>query len=236
MVTIRKEKFAPGEYYHIFSRTILNANQFKDYSNAKRLLLAFLIANSTKSSEGFQSLRNNKNATLKDLNKIVKDGKKLVDILCYSIMPDHYHLLVMEKEENGITNFVLKCNTSIAKYINIKNDRKGPLFENTFKAKHIDSNEYLLHLSLYIHLNPLDFLINKNWRIHKLKNWDESKRKLINYPWSSIKHFLIKNQEDFILSGDKIIKDQFSNEKEYESFLKEWSEDSINKIEDFILE
>ena len=236
MVTIRKEKFAPGEYYHIFSRTILNANQFKDYSNAKRLLLAFLIANSTKSSEGFQSLRNNKNATLKDLNKIVKDGKKLVDILCYSIMPDHYHLLVMEKEENGITNFVLKCNTSIAKYINIKNDRKGPLFENTFKAKHIDSNEYLLHLSLYIHLNPLDFLINKNWRIHKLKNWDESKRKLINYPWSSIKHFLIKNQEDFILSGDKIIKDQFSNEKEYESFLKEWSENSINKIEDFILE
>lgn len=236
MVTVRKEKFAPGEYYHIFSRTILNANQFKDYSNAKRLLLAFLIANSTKSSEGFQLLRNNKNATLKDLNKIVKDGKKLVDILCYSIMPDHYHLLVMEKEENGITNFVLKCNTSIAKYINIKNDRKGPLFENTFKAKHIDSNEYLLHLSLYIHLNPLDFLINKNWRIHKLKNWDESKRKLINYPWSSIKHFLIKNQEDFILSGDKIIKDQFSNEKEYESFLKEWSEDSANKIEDFILE
>lgn len=236
MVTIRKEKFVPGEYYHIFSRTILNVPEFKDYSNAKRLLLAFLIANSTKSSEGFQFLRNNKNASFEDVNKIIKDGKKLVDILCFSIMPDHYHLLIKEKEENGITNFILKCNTSIAKYVNIKNDRKGSLFENTFKAKHINSNEYLLHLSLYIHLNPLDFLMNKNWRIHGLKNWNEAKKKLIDYPWSSIKYFLIKNHYNPIISGSKILKEQFTDEKEYESFLRDWSEGSINKIENFILE
>lgn len=236
MVTIRKEKFVPGEYYHIFSRTILNIPEFRDYSNTKRLSLAFLIANSTNSSEAFQALRNDKNTPLKKIIEIIQKGEKIVDVLCYAIMPDHYHLLLREIKENGISNFILKCNTSIAKYVNIKNNRKGSLFENTFKSKHINSNEYLLHLSLYIHLNPLDFLIDKNWRDHGLKNWPLAKRNLLSYPWSSIKSFIINNHKDFILSGREIIKEQFDNGKEYESFLREWSVESTGKIEDFILE
>ncbi|MEW5907690.1 MAG: hypothetical protein AB1643_00695 [Patescibacteria group bacterium] len=67
MVTIRKEVFVPGEYYHVFSRTIINTPEFQNNSSARRLLMAFLIANSTKSSDGFQFLRNNKDATLKDI-------------------------------------------------------------------------------------------------------------------------------------------------------------------------
>ena len=226
----------PGEYYHIFSRTILNIPEFKDYSNAKRLYLAFLISNSTKSSGAFELLRKNKDVSLNEILKITEDGKKLVDILCYVIMSDHYHLLLREREENGITNFILKCNTSIAKYINIKNERRGPLFESRFKSKHIDSNEYLLHLSLYIHLNPLDFLVGKGWREHSLKNWSSVKSKLLDYQWSSLKHFLDITQKNPVISGIEIIKKQFDNEKDYENFLKDWSIESMDKIGDIILE
>lgn len=223
---LRKEKFAPGEYYHIYSRTLLNIPEFKNYGNAKRLERAFLISNSTNSGEAFQLIRNDKNATTEDILKILKNGEKLVDILSYVIMSDHYHLLVYEIKDNGIKNFVHKTNTSIAKYINIKNDRLGPLFESRFKSKHIDTNEYLLHLSLYIHLNPLDFLVGRGWREHSLKNWLSIKPKLLNYQWSSLKHFLT-TEKNPIISGTEIIEEQFNNKKDYENFLRGWSEKSI---------
>lgn len=233
---MRKISFVPGEYYHIYDRTILNVPEFKDYKNAHRLAASFLLANSTISSEAFQFLRNNQNVSAEEVSKILKQGEKLVDILCYSIMPDHYHLLLKERRENGISNFIRKCNISIAKYINIKNDRLGPIFESRFKAKHIDSNEYLLHLSLYIHLNPLDIFIGKEWRRNALKDWFSAKKKLFSYPWSSIKAFSDDNHQDPIISGTKIILDQFKNKKDYESFLRNWSGETINLLENFIID
>jgi len=233
---LRKENLVPGEYYHIYSRTMFNSPEFKDSKQASRLEQAFLISNSTKSSQIYQFLRNNPDATIQDAVKILNSGKKLVDILCYVIMPDHYHLLMREIKENGITNFIRSSNTSIAKYINIKNNRRGPLFESRFKSKHINSNAYLKHLSLYIHLNPLDFLINKEWRNHKLPNWSEAKNKLLNYRCSSLEYFLNSNSKNPILSGVKIITGQFDDEKEYENFLHDWSEENLGEIKDLCID
>jgi putative transposase len=226
---MRKEKFVPKEYYHIYSRTILNSAEFKNYRNAKKLEQTFLISNSTNSGGAFQFIRNHKNAPTEDILKILKNGEKLIDILCYTIMPDHYHLLVREVKNNGIKNFIHKCNTSIAKYINIKNERRGPLFESRFKSKHINTNKYLLHLSLYIHLNPLDFLVGKDWRRHGLKNWSSIKPKLLDYQWSSIKYFLDTAPKNPIISGTEIIREQFDNKKEYENFLRDWSEEQTSE-------
>jgi len=233
---IRKEKFVPGEYYHIYSRTVLNMPEFKNIGNANKLTQTFLLGNSTNSAQAFEYLRNNKDNpdVLEKIIEIAKEGEQLVDILCYVVMYDHYHLLLKELRNNGITDFIRRCNTSIAKYINIKNNRIGPLFESNFKSKHVNSNEYLLHLSTYIHLNPLDFLIGKEWRYHEIKDWQISKNRLLNYPWSSLKFFLNENFENRILSGTEIILDQFNNRKEYEGFLQEWSE--IEKIKDIIID
>ncbi len=233
---LRKEKFTPNEYYHIYNRTFFNTPVFKDSKNCNRLLQAFLLANSTYSTQAFQFLRNHQNVTTEDALKIAKNGKKLVDVVCYSIMPDHYHLLLKEKIEGGITSFIHKCNISIAKYINIKTERHGPLFENLFKSKHVANNNYLLHLSLYIHLNPLDFLIGKQWREHEIKNWDQIKNRLINYPYSSLKNFLNANYKNRIISGAEIITDQFKNKKEYELFLRGWSEELLDTINDFVID
>lgn len=232
----RKEKFIPEEYYHIYNRTLLNRPEFTDYKNSKRLKQAFLLANSTYSSRAFQFLRDNKNATIKDAIELAARGEKLVDVLCYTIMPDHYHLLLKERREKGISSFIHKCNISVAKYINIKNNRSGPLFESLFKSKHITTNDYLLHLSLYIHLNPLDFLIGRQWRKHRMRNWGQIKNKLINYPYSSLKNFLDVNHEDKIISGKEIITDQFKNTNEYELFLRDWSEESIDSVSNFIID
>lgn len=237
---MRKEKFVPEEYYHIYNRTISNYLVFNNEANAKRLLQAFLFANSTKSSEAFECLRNNNSAKPTSdvgsgsglLNKaleILKQGEKLVDLLCYAIMPDHYHLLLKERKEDGIITFVHRCNISISKYINIKSNRKGPLFESRFKSKHVNSNDYLVHLSAYIHLNPLDVISGKEWREHKLTNWGDVRKQLLDFPWSSLKSFLGKDTSDNfnpIVSGQEMITGQFKNNQEYESRLKNWATDA----------
>jgi len=233
---MRKVPFVSGEYYHIYSRTIFNTPEFRDNRSAERLAQSFLIANSTESTRAFQFLRNHKDATIEDALKIVKKGEKLVDVLCYCIMPDHYHLLIKELKDNNVPNFIRKCNISISKYINIKNNRRGHLFESSFNSKHADTDRYLLHLSLYIHLNPLDFISGKEWRENKLQEWSSAKKKLLDYPWSSLKSYLDDNYEDQIISGTEMITDQFKDVKEYELFLQEWSEGSLNTIKDLVFD
>lgn len=232
---MRRDKFVPDNYYHIYNRTIFKMPEFKNNRNCERLSQAFLLANWTESTRAFQFLRNHKDATIEDAFKIAEKGERLVDILCYVIMPDHYHLLLRERKEGGISQFVRKCDISIAKYINISNERKGTIFESRFQSKYIDTNEYLLHLSLYIHLNPLDFIFGKNWRSHGLKNWQVQKKKLLNYPWSSL-NFFLNNQENKIISGTEIILDQFINSKEYDTFLREWSEESLDIINKCVID
>lgn len=235
---MRKNPFIPGEYYHIYGRILFNAPEFKNEKNAERLMQAFLLANSEKSSEAFQYLRNNKdeNGSFKKSVEIAKKGEKFVDIICYVIMPDHYHLLLRERTKNGISRFIHKCNISVSKYINIKNNRRGPLFENRFNAKHVGSNDYLLHLSLYIHLNPLDFLADREWRKNRLKNWPLAKKKLFAYKWSSIKSFLQNNYTDPILSGTDIIKEQFNSRLNYEDFLDEWPAKESSEIINILID
>lgn len=225
---MRGEIFAPDNYYHVYSRVIFNRPEFRDKVNSEKLALNFWVANSTESDKVFLYLRNNKKFSRDDktIEDILKKGERLVDILCYCIMPDHYHLLLKERKKGGIRAFIHKCNTSVAKYINLRNDRKGPLFERRFQAKLVDDNRYLLHLSLYIHLNPLDFIDNRSWREHGLTNWGAKKNKLLKYPWFSLKFFVDKEYEDRILSGTEIITEQFKNSRDYENFLQEWSVES----------
>ena len=235
---MRKEKFIPNEYYHVYNRTIMNVPIFKNDQNTKRLKQSMLFANSTISSKIFQFLRDSEKPMeikFDEATKMLDRGEKLVDILCYAIMPDHYHMLIKEKKDGGIINFVRKCDISITKYINTRDKRRGPIFESLFKSKHVDSNEYLLHLSTYIHLNPLDVISGKEWRSHKLENWSKIRKKITDYPWSSLK-FFINNDPDPIISGEEVVLEQFKNKKDYELFLCEWSEDSFNNMRDIILE
>lgn len=233
-IMIRKEQFAPGEYYHIFSRTISGIPVFKDTKNAQKMKQAFLVANSDNSGIVFQLLRNKKKVSPEEISEILNEGKKYVDVLCYSIMPDHYHLVLKELEENGVSNFVRKCNVAISKYRNIREEKRGPVFESRFNARHVANNRYLVFLSCYVHLNPLDILIDRGWRKHSLRNWGDARKKLTDYQWSSAKAFLNKDIGDLIISGTDIILGQFKDNKDYESYLRDWSEGMQEKIREYI--
>ena len=84
-------------------------------------------------------------------------------------MPNHFHILVKEKIENGISKFMGKLTTGYSMYFNKRYDRTGSLFQGVFKSVHADSDEYLKYLFAYIHLNPIK-LINPEWKENGIKD------------------------------------------------------------------
>lgn len=81
----------------------------------------------------------------------------------------------------------------------------------------------------------MDIIQGKKWREHGLKDWENTKRNLLDYPWSSLRHFLSKKAVDPLISGEEIILDQFSSKRDYENFLKNWSLEDLEEIKDVII-
>lgn len=131
-------------------------------------------------------------------------GKPLVGVVAFSLMPTHIHLLLEEKSDRGISNYLHKILTSHAKYFNLKYDRRGHVFESKFNSRHIDNNRYLLYLSRYVHRNH-----------NKLSNWS---RKLESYPWSSYQDFIGSNRWGELLNVEPVIS-QFANPAEYRDYV-----------------
>lgn len=161
--------------------------------------------------------------------------KRLVDILAFCLMPNHYHLLLRPIEEGGITKFMQKINIGYAKYFNQKYDRKGTLFESRFKAITVEKQPHFNYLPFYIHLNPLD-LKYPEWRKRELKNYNEAVSFLNSYKWSSHLDYLGQNNFSVVLQKD-LLTDLLGSPEEYNKDIIEWlKEISLSEVENFILE
>lgn len=201
----RNHKFVEGEFYHIYAHSTGDVKIFESSRDCQRFLTLLFAANSNKPIP-----RLDRTIDL-SLAWDIRDGRidlgePLVDIICFCLMPTHFHLLLMEKGNSNISKYLHRVLTSQSKYFNLKYDRRGHLFESKFHSKHIDENNYLLRLSSYIHNNP-----------KKIPQW---KNKEENYPWSSYQDFVSENRWGKLIQKN-IIDDQFKNKKEYAKFMKE---------------
>ncbi|MDO8452870.1 MAG: transposase [bacterium] len=139
----------------------------------------------------------------KILDELEEHNTKIVEIVCFSLMPNHFHILVKQLTENGISTYLRKIANSYTKYFNTKHERVGPLFQGPFKAVLIEDDYQLIHVSRYIHLNALVSSI-------------VSDKDFISYPWSSLSDYAGKNRK-FI--NPKIVLDQFVSKKDYMKFV-----------------
>jgi len=163
-------KFETGKIYHIYNRGTDGRKTFIEDKNCI-YFLDYL-----------------------DISRLLMDDEsglfvESVEVLAYALMPNHFHLLIRQTADGGISRFMQRLLTSYTKYFNIKYERSGVLFQGKFKAKLVDSDSYLQTLIPYIHLNPLD-LYQYKWKNIGLKNKEKALSFLEKYPWSSYRDYL----------------------------------------------
>jgi putative transposase len=143
-------------------------------------------------------------------------NKKLVNFIAYCLNQNHFHFILEPLVDDGIQKFMHRLSTGYTNYFNNQQKRNGSLFQGKYKAIHIDSNEYFLHLSVYVNLNN---------RIHKSLN----KKWMNDLSISSFKEYTEKSMKSFCKKD--IILGQFKNTKEYKNFCEEVLPDILERKE-----
>src|SRR3989338_2494078 len=200
----RKTPLAEREYYHIYSRGVEKRKVFMNSKDYQRFMALLYIMNQNEPFKMENFLRDKQNNLKNIFNQ--KREKTFVSILAYCLMPNHFHLILYEHTEGGISKFMGKLLTAYSMYFNTKYERSGPLFMHPFRSEHINNEPQYMYIFSYIHLNPLS-IIDKKWKESGVKNKKEAGRFLEKYQFSSYKDFLNKDRpESFILDFIRIPK------------------------------
>lgn len=196
---MRKEIFLNDQFYHIYNRGVDKRLIFLNERDYERFYSGLCLFNDARQHDYDFSEIN-----LRSLASCpVGEREKLVDILHWSSMPNHFHLFLRQNRKDGIRIFMHKLGTGYTKYFNKKHERSGRLFEGSFKACHVNKDNYFSHLGAYISVNHLD-LLKPEWRekgaprkeIQKCKNF------LTEYRWSSSRDYLGKSLIVGVVSPD----------------------------------
>ena len=157
--------------------------------------------------------------------------EKIVEILKWVIMPNHFHLLLQEKVEGGISEFVRRLGNGYTKYFNIKHKRSGFLFQNRTKMVLLENNRQFLYIPYYIDLNILD-IFSPNWKQEGLRNTDAVIQFMKNYKWSSCPDYFDTGKRDFLAVINKdLFYDLFDlDEKFYQKELKDFIKNPVLKF------
>lgn len=225
---MRQPEFVTNEIYHVYNRGVEKRKVFmgdKDYLRFIHDLFEFNdIAAAQKFIPPSRPLRSSEQYSEVELPNIEKRKPRslFVEILTFCLMPNHFHLMLREKKEGGITEFMRKLGTGYTNYFNEKYKRVGPLFQGTFKSVHIEKQHHLLYLPHYIHLNPLD-LFMPEWRDQRVKSASKSLAFLESYRWSSYLDYIGKKNFPSVTQRDFLHKIFGSGTSEsYKEEMVEW--------------
>ncbi|MBI4059246.1 transposase [Candidatus Microgenomates bacterium] len=221
----RETVLANNQIYHIVNRGIAHQPLFltkRDYRRAIDALFYYQNSNPPIRYSKFLTLSRSRREELLKLSQ--RRQNFLGEIICYCLMPNHFHFLVRQLKNNGISTLISNFSNSYTKYFNTKNRRRGPILEGKFKAIRIETDEQLLHVSRYIHLNPYTGYVVKNLN------------ELENYPYSSFSEYLGKTQLE--LCSKNIILTQFKNPFLYKKFVFDNAnyQRELDKIKHLLLE
>lgn len=212
-MSLRNFDFSIGEFYHAYNRGNDKRIIFNDEYDNERFIKLLYLCNSDKKIV-FREV-------LAEESYQYERGETIVDVGAYCLMPNHFHLLLHEKVEGGISLFMLKLLTAYSTYFNNKNKRTGGLFEGKFKATHADTDEYLKYLFSYIHLNPIK-IIDPKWKENGIADRDKAKKYLEMYAHSSYLDYMYKGREKKVIINKAAFPEYFSSLQEFEQCIDEW--------------
>jgi putative transposase len=202
----RKTPLVNDQVYHLLNRGSASQPIFlntRDYRRLIKIIGFYRFSHHPVRLSAFLKLSQTRREEY--LKEIVEKGQELVEIFCFCLMPNHFHFLVRQKEDEGVSKFMSQIQNSYTRYFNIKNKRVGSLFQGSFKAVMVETDEQLIHVSRYIHLNPYSSYVVK------------SMKDLNVYPWSSLPDYL--GEEHYSFLKKELILGLFKDTKDYRDFV-----------------
>ncbi|MCX6793506.1 MAG: transposase [Candidatus Gottesmanbacteria bacterium] len=213
---LRKVPLITGEMYHIYNRSVMGTPIFEGKKEAEFFLAAAEYYMHEDPPVKFSLYRTRPQAFSP------LPTKKLITVLAYCVMPNHFHFLVRQENDGGIQMHIRKATSSFAHYYGLKNHIHGHIFGGNFKAVHIENNEQLLHVSRYIYLNPVTAYMVEHPE---------------DYTYSSYAAYISKAALSRFVNTDFIL-GQFRSRGEYKRFVedqKEYQRD-LSRIKYLLLE
>lgn len=207
-------------YYHIYNRGVEKRIIFQDERDYKVFLgyLKEYLSPPPKPEDIIKTFIL-QGTTFKGVARQPNNYFHKIELIAYCLMPNHFHLLIKQIEKGSMSSFMKSISTRYSMYFNKKYDRVGSLFQNIYKAVNVLDEEYILHLSRYIHLNPAEYT------------------KDLTKAYSSYVEYLGKRKTEWI--KPRVVLDYFNNAKQdvfktknnYKDFVEKYREETVKSIE-----
>jgi len=252
-----REKIVAGNVYHVLNRGVDKRKIFMDDEDHLRFIHDLFEFNDLEPPNNNNYYFNRQKQSMDiarpyiagEKRKLMKPRKLLVEILAFCLMPNHYHLLIKPKSDNGVTKFIKKLNMGYAKYFNERYKRSGALFQGRYKLVPVTEESHFIHLPYYIHLNPLDMVMpewrnygRNNYGLAKTIDWQRGMKFLEKYRWSSYLDYIGKKNFPSVTQRE-FLNEFFGGPEQYKKdtikWLKELSTSDVDRLEtikDIILE
>lgn len=176
---MRKDPLITEQYYHIYNRGVDKRDIFMDQNDLSRFVLSIKEFNIIEPIGSIDLNLRNKT----DLDRLKNEGKVLVSIVCYCFNPNHFHFIIKQEVEGGISEFFKRLLGGYTGYFNKVHNRSGALFQGRFKSKLIKDDDYFLKIRPYVNINYLihDLPTEKSLLIlSSCQEYDSLKFNLVN--------------------------------------------------------
>jgi putative transposase len=224
----RATPLALGETYHIYNRGAHKQATFTCEADYIRFLTLLFIANDAMSLEMRPLLNKYRGQSSGMLFQSERPDKSLVDVLAYSLMPNHFHLVLRQKSETGITKFLKKVLTGYSMYFNTKYEHSGILFQGPFKSKHVGNEAYFRYIFSYVHLNPLS-LFEPGWEEKGIQDRVKARVFMEGYNYSSYAHYAGFKRPESVLLAEDDLPGFLTEQNDLENLLR-FTEDSPREL------
>lgn len=213
-----------GEYYHVFNRSINKEPIFVKRRDSIRSMEALSYYRFVNPPVRLSYFLSSSSERRQEIMRSLEDAPRLIDIIAFVFMPNHFHLLLKQLVETGISKFLAQLQNSYTRYFTTKYDRGGHLFQGQFKSVRIEDEEQLLHVHRYIHLNPYTSFV--------VKSLDE----LEKYPYSSFPEYL--RDRPVGICNTEVILSHFSTTTSYKKFIFDQADyqRELDRIKHLVLE
>ncbi|MBU3926017.1 transposase [Patescibacteria group bacterium] len=210
--------FLNNHWYHICNRGVEKRKIFIDEGDYERFVCHLYEFNDTKLNPDI-SFERRKQKILELVGNLVSDTRdKFVEIAVWSLVPNHFHLLIRQIKDNGVSLFLHKLGIGYTKGFNKKYERVGSLFQGSFKARLVDNDEYFRYLFYYILSHPLE-LLDPQYKEKGTSDYNGAIQFLKSYKWSAYSDLICNVNFPAVINKDFI--KEFFDEGEFKIFMEE---------------